>query len=163
MGLTLFSLQPEHPAMTKEELKIYLANILLVIGADGQCDPVELETVSSICKSLSASEEDLKSAARAVEAGVHRLTPVGRFSDKIRNLEDMVEVSLSAGDLPDAEKRLILSFAKAINLTQQQINEIVKDIRKRFETANRESFCGSCGKRMPKDSKFCPFCGAMCR
>jgi hypothetical protein len=148
--------------MTKDELRIYLANILSVIGADGQCDPAELETVSSICERLSASEEDLKSAARAVEAGLHMLTPVGSFSDKIRNLEDMVEVSLSAGDFPDAEKRMILSFAKAVNLTQQQINEIVKDIRKRFETANRESFCGSCGKQMPKGSKFCPFCGAAC-
>lgn len=151
------------PDMKKDELRIYLANILVVIGVGGQVDPAELEGVSSICKNLSASEEDLKFAASAVEAGVHRLTPVGRFSDKIRNLEDMVEASLSAGSPPDAERRLILSFARAISLTQPQINEIVNDVKKRFETANRESFCGSCGKQMPGNSKFCPFCGVGCR
>jgi uncharacterized tellurite resistance protein B-like protein len=149
--------------MTKDELKTYLANILLVMRADENYDPLEVETVSSICKSLYGTEEDLKSAFSAIEAGAHTLMPVGRFSDKIRNLEDMMEASLSTGTMPDSEKHLILSFAKAIKLTQEQINEILRDVKKRFEAANRESFCSACGKQMPKGSKFCPFCGAMCR
>ena len=69
---------------------------------------------------------------KAVETGDYHATPVGRFSDKVRNLEDMILIALSDGRLPDSEKEQIRAFAKAINVNQDQINEMVSESKDRL-------------------------------
>ena len=148
--------------MEKKALENYLANIVLIMKADGEYDPHEIDGFQTICKGVGATEDNLENAMQAVENGDYGLTPAGRLSDKIRNLEDMIYVFLSTSKLPDSEKKIILSYATMIQLTQQQINEILKETRQRFEAENQASFCNSCGKQMPQGSKYCPFCGGRC-
>jgi len=148
--------------MEKKELENYLANIVLIMKADGEYDPHEIDGFQTICKGVGATEDNLEKAMQVVENGDYGLTPAGRLSDKIRNLEDMIYVFLSTSKLPDSEKKIVLSYAKMIQLTQQQINEILKETRQRFESENQASFCDACGKQMPQGSKYCPFCGGRC-
>ena len=75
--------------MTREEMVLYLANVISIAGVDKEISSNEGEAIESVRQEIGASEMDFKKALNAVAGGDHRITPVGRFSDKIRNLEDM--------------------------------------------------------------------------
>lgn len=148
--------------MANKDLITYLANIVLVSRVDGAVHPLEQEAMENICRSIGASESELDSAVKIVEAGDHKPKPVGRFSDKVRNLEDMIYLSVSDEQLPASQKRIILSFAKKIKLEQAQINEILSESKQRIRLQKGEITCSACGKEIPPGSKFCPFCGSRC-
>jgi len=145
--------------MTKEEVVLYLANIVLVSSVDGVFNPEEAKTIEFIRREIGASEIELKKALSTVGQGEHQITPVGRISDKVRNLEDMVFVSLSDGEFSKSEKPEVISFAKAIKMTQNQLNEILSESKLRIKLQEAKATCSSCGKKIPPESKFCPKCG----
>lgn len=99
-------------------------------------------------------------ALTSVAQGDHQITPVGRFTDRVRNLEDMIFVSISDGELSKSEKPEILSFAKSIKITQDQLTEILSESKLRIKLLKALKKCASCGKEIPSQSKFCPQCGA---
>ena len=146
--------------MDKKEKEIYLANIILVMKADNDYSPDEMEALQSICKDIHADDEQIKHAVTAVENSAHELGPVSRFSNQIKNLEDMIYVALATETFPESEKKIILAYAKMIDLSQKQINRILTETRNRFKMETMPSFCSKCGKHMPEQSAFCPFCGA---
>lgn len=148
--------------MANEDIITYLANVVLVSRVDGKVDLLEREAIESIRQGIGARESDLAKAIEVVDSGNHKPTPVGRFSDKVRNLEGMIYISVSDGRLPAAQKKVILSFAKEINVSQAQINEILSESKRRIKLQRGEMNCASCGKEIPPGSKFCPYCGSKC-
>ena len=145
--------------MAEEDRVYYLANIISISRADGKFDPHEQKAILWICQSIGATESDLEKAMKAVDGGDYQATPVGRFSDKVRNLEDMVFIALSDGQLPDSEKKEIRSFAKAINISQDQINEIVSESKDRLQPESLLLTCPACEEKIQRDSIFCAYCG----
>ncbi len=146
--------------MIKEDMALYLANVALISAVDGKLSPFEAKAIESIRQEIGATESDLHRALTSITQGDHHLTPVGRFSDRVRNLEDMIFVSLSDGELSKAEKPEILSFAKSIKITQDQLTEILSESKLRIRLHKVLIKCASCGKEIPSESKFCPQCGA---
>jgi len=69
--------------MTNEEKVIYLANVALISAVDGQVNPIEAEAIESVKHDIGATEPDLHKALNAVSQGNHKITPVGRFSDRV--------------------------------------------------------------------------------
>jgi len=138
----------------------YLANILLISGIDGVLTPLEAKAVEGICQEIGASEIDFQNALNTITQGDYKLRPVGRFSDKIRNLEDMFFVSLSDGELSKSEKPELLSFAKEVKISQNQLTEILTESKLRIKIQRATIKCSSCSKEIPPESKFCPQCGA---
>ena len=145
--------------MANKDLITYLANIVSVSRIDGEAHPLEKEAMENICLTIGAKQDELDSAIKIVEDGNYRPIPVGRFSDKVRNLEDMVYLSVSDGRLPASQKKVILSFAKNIEVSQAQINEILTESKSRIKLQRGEMNCSSCKKAIPPGSKFCPYCG----
>ena len=145
--------------MTNEEKVIYLSNIALISAVDGQVTRVEAKAIESICHDIGATEADLHKALNTVSQGNHKITPVGRFSDRVRNLEDMIWVSLSDGEFNKAEKPEVVAFAKSIKITQDQLTEILSESKRRLKTQGSSIKCPSCNKDIPPNSKFCPLCG----
>ena len=145
--------------MTKEEMVLYLANCVLIAGVDGEISPLEGEAIESIRKEIGVSKDDLSKALNAVAQGNHQITPVGRFSDKVRNLEDMIFLSISDGELSKSEKPEIVSFTKAIKISQNQLNEIFSESKLRTKLKKTPIICSSCSKNIPPESIFCPLCG----
>ena len=145
--------------MEKTEKEIYLANVIMVMKADNEYTPDEMGALQSVCKDIHADETHIKNAVTAVENGSHELTAVNRFSYQVRNLEDMIYVALTTGSFPESEKKIILTYAKMIGLSQKQINTILAETKNRFKMETMPSFCIKCGKHMPEKSHFCPFCG----
>ena len=146
--------------MTKDELVIYLANLVSISGLAGEITPDESEAIEQIRQEIGASKSDLKTGIDAVVQRTHQITPVGRFSDRVRNLEDMVLVSIADGKLSESEKPEILSFAKTIKVSQKQIKEILAGSKLRLKSGADTVKCASCGQTIPGQSKFCPQCGA---
>ena len=143
--------------MNSEDRVLYLANVIFISAADGKLTDEEGEAIEKIRQEIGASEEQLKQALEAVATGKHRPKPVGRFSDRVRNFEDMVFVSLADGEMSKAEKPELLAFAKQIKVTQTQITDILAQTKERVLDAGMA--CASCKKEIPANSKFCPFCG----
>jgi hypothetical protein len=145
--------------MVKDQRVIYLANVAFIAAADGKIKPSEAKAIESIRKEIGATESDLRTALTRVAQGSHTLFPVGRLSDKIRNLEDMVFVSLKDDEFVDSEKTELLLFAKSIQITQDQLRGLLSESKARVLLQKTALTCDSCEKEIPSDSKFCPQCG----
>ena len=145
--------------MNKEDMVPYLANVALISVADGGFNPNEAKAIDSIRKQIGAGQQELHEALNIVAQGGHKLRPVGRFSNKIRNLEDMIFVSLVDGNLDKKQKPEILSFAKAIKISQTQLTQLLSEAKLRVKPQSGPIKCPSCSKEIPSESKFCPFCG----
>ncbi len=145
--------------MTRKERIVYLGNVAHVAGADSEVSPKEGEAIEQVRKEMGIPEEDLARALQAVGQGRHSVAPVGRFSDRIRNLEDMVFVAVCDNRFSGDEKPEIVGFAKQVGVSQAQLNEILKEARQRSAPGASGGVCSSCGKTFPAGSKFCPGCG----
>jgi Zn finger protein HypA/HybF involved in hydrogenase expression len=145
--------------MTEDQMVIYLANIACVAAIDGDFNPPEAKTIVSICHEIGATEAVLQKALTIISRGDYRLFPVGRFSHKIRNLEDMIFVSLKDGALSESEKSEVLSFAESIKIDQDKFDEMVSESKVRVLLQKTAATCVACDKKVPPDSKFCPHCG----
>ena len=145
--------------MAEEDRVLYLANIISISRVDGKLSSHEQKAIEEICQTIGARKDDLDEAMKAVEGGDYQVTPVGRFSDKVRNLEDMVFIALSDGQLPESEKKEIRSFARAINVNQDQINEIVSESKDRLRPESPLLTCPACEEKIQCDSTFCAYCG----
>ena len=145
--------------MTKEEKLLYLSNVVFIAGTDQVISDAEAKAIEIVRQQIGASEGDLKKALHTVSNGNHRLTPFGRFSDKARNLEDMILVAISDGEISKSEKPEILFFAKTIKISQDQITEILSEAKLRMKSQKTTLTCTSCEKEIPPDSIFCSECG----
>lgn len=137
----------------------YLANLIMIARADGVIDNKEEIAIDRICNEISAKRTDVEEARKVTKKADYQVTPVGRYSERIRNLEDMIFVALSDSHLSDSEKKVILSFAKAIGAKQEQINTILSESIARFRTYKSTIICSGCGYEIPSDWKFCAECG----
>lgn len=145
--------------MDDEEMVVYLANIAFIAAADGSLDPREAKAIEAIRQEIGASRSDLEKALTSVVQGKHRVSPAGRFSDKVRNLEDMILVSVSDGKMAKTEKPTLLTFAKAIKVSQDQLSEMLSESKLRIASHSASKACSSCHVEIPPESKFCPHCG----
>ncbi|MGD9031101.1 MAG: zinc-ribbon domain-containing protein [Desulfobacteraceae bacterium] len=145
--------------MTNDEKMLHLSNVVLIAGTDHVISEAEASAIEVVCQQIGASKSDLKKALHAVSHGKYKLTPFGRFSDKVRNLEDMILVAISDGEISKSEKPEILSFAKTIKISQDQITDILSEAKLRMKSQKTTLTCTSCGKEIPPDSIFCSECG----
>jgi rRNA maturation endonuclease Nob1 len=146
--------------MTGKSWVNYLANLLATAKADGVISKEEEGAIERVFKEMNANKADLKEAKRLNEMGDYHVTPTGRYSERIRNLEDMIFVALSDSDLCDVEKGVIISFAKAIGARQEQIDTILSESITRFRSYRATVICPNCDHEIPSDWKFCAECGA---
>ena len=111
----------------------YLANVLLVVGADDEVDFAECELVQDIAKSIGASDEDLNLANNLIAEGHYYLHKVGSFSDQLRNLEDMIRACFADGKVHPDEKELIESFAGSLGVDQDRMDLVEEWLDERMD------------------------------
>ncbi len=137
----------------------YLANIILVISADGARAPKEAEALERIRGEIGAKKGDLNKAIKLVEGRIHKLTKVGRWSIQISNLEDMLFVALVDGELKDAESSVLTEFAEKLGINQPQLDLMQAEAERRISVVTDKK-CVGCSAKIPAEAKFCPHCGA---
>ena len=106
--------------MKREETVGYLANVYAVVAADGVIDHVEERVFEEIAREIGAGYFERKQAIE--KAGTDDL-PVRlelRWSDQIRNLEDMLFVGYCDGTLDPTEKKVIVEYANFLAISRAQ-------------------------------------------
>jgi uncharacterized tellurite resistance protein B-like protein len=145
--------------MTGKEFVSYLANLIMISKADGSVSEQEQAAIARVYEEINANETDFEEAKRITEQDGYEVTAVGRYSERIRNLEDMIFVALSDSALSDPEKILIRSFAKATGAKQGQIDMILSETTARFRAYRATITCPNCGHEIPAAWRFCSECG----
>jgi hypothetical protein len=149
-----------HVSLISDELVLYLANVVAVARVDGLLAPGEETAIEVIRVELGAKKGDLTRAVRMAESPDFVPKPVGRFSDRICNLEDMLFVSLVDDNLPEQERALLLTFSRAIGLSDEQLRTMLPEVKARVALAKGKATCPSCGTSVQAGVRFCPQCGA---
>lgn len=144
-------------ALTEQEQINYLANVVALAHADASLSPKETAAIEEARVSLGAKKSILNAATKAVESGNYTIAPVGDFATRIRNIADMLYVCYVDGELADNEKKVIATVCRAVGLTQEQLNLMVKEAIARSTSA--KTACPKCGAEASGDFKFCPKCG----
>ena len=145
--------------MIGTEFVSYLANLIMISKADGSVSEEEQAAIACVCEEINANETDVEEAKRVTEKDGYQVTAVGRYSERIRNLEDMIFVALSDSALSDPEKILMRSFAKAMGAKQEQIDTILSETITRFRASRATITCPNCGHEIPAAWRFCSECG----
>ena len=145
--------------ITSDLVVTYLANIIKITQADEKMHPKEQEALGKILERLTVDKDTMEEAIKAVARGDYVIMPVGRFSDKIRNLEDMLFVALVDGELSPSEKKGMLGFVKKIGLTNEQVKTILNETKIKIHLQMTDRKCSQCGTTLTADAKFCTACG----
>jgi hypothetical protein len=146
-------------SLNEQEKTSYLANVLRVAFADKTLSVRETAALEEIRKGIDAKKSQLTAAQKAVEAGSYIFIKVGSFADQVRNLEDMLFVSLTDIDLNDCESQLVKEFCSFIGVYQEQLDKLIADTSRRCDSAEHTITCSSCSTSLPALSRFCPSCG----
>jgi len=146
-------------ALTNDQKVYYLSNVIFLARADGKLSPKESDTILKVQKKLGARKSDLNKAHKQAENADFKIVPIGHFVDKVQNLEDLIYISLVDGTLDDTEKPLVIEFAKKINISNEQLNLVVSDVKNLLSSESGSTSCPRCGEKIKNSAKFCPECG----
>lgn len=145
--------------LSDEEKIAYLANLVAVSRADGSVSPNETLAIEAAQKRIGAKNTALRKADTLAQRDGFSPDVVGSFSTRIANLEDMLSVSLADGVLDQAEKLVVLAFAKKTGVTNDQLQLILSEVRASLKSEDATRACPSCSAKVPREAKFCPECG----
>lgn len=137
----------------------YLANILLVALSDKSMSAEEANVLEKIRKNIDAKKGVLISAQKAVANGSYSFVKAGSFADQVRNLEDMLLVSLVDKDLDGVKSQMISEFSRLISVNQSQFDQITEETLRYYDSTEKEVICLSCLKPTQAIASFCPSCG----
>jgi len=146
-------------SLSDEEKIAYLANLVAVSRADGSISPNETHAIEAAQKRIGAKKIALRKADTLAQSDGFSPAVVGQFSFRIANLEDMISVSLADGNLDIAEKPVVLAFAKAVGITNEQLQLILSEVRATLKSNDATRACPNCSAKVPGEAKFCPECG----
>jgi len=113
--------------MDRQEKVRYLANICHALIADGGVDQIEQQFLEQISDDIGAGFLDKEEALRLARGPGYQVRPVGRWSQRIRNLEDMLLAAYSNGVLEPTEKKNIKEYARQLGISQEQLDLIRKE------------------------------------
>lgn len=146
--------------MTSSDLIQYLANVIHIVRADSQLTPAEEAALAAVVGDIGAKKKEVKDAERLASQDEFQAKPMGRYSEQIRNIEDMVYVALADGDLGEAEKARIVQFAGLLGVTQGQVDRVASEAQTRATAQSAMLACAKCGAQCQATARFCPECGA---
>ncbi len=119
--------------MNKEEATIYMANVSRLMRVDGEVDTVERRVYDAIARSVRADYFEKKAAEQAATADDFEFQLVSRWSDRIRNLEDMLFMGFCNDKLEPSERSVVLAYAKLLGISQPQLQLIRQETHERYQ------------------------------
>jgi len=118
--------------MNKEEKVQYLANIYYVLLADRQVDRIEERVFEEISRDIGAGYFERKDATDRAQKRGYQVQATGRWSQRIRNLEDMLFAAYSNGVMDPAEKKTVKQYAAQVGIDQKQFGLVIQEAKQRY-------------------------------
>ena len=118
--------------MNKEEKVQYLANVYYVVLADGQVDRIEERAFDDVSRDIGAGYFERKDAMERAQEPGYQVRPMGRWSEQIRNLEDMLFAAYCNGVLDQAERAAVKQYAAQLGIEQKQLTHVVQQTKQRY-------------------------------
>jgi uncharacterized tellurite resistance protein B-like protein len=118
--------------MNSEEKVGYLANICYVLISDGAVDRIEEKTFRDIARGVGAGYFEEKAAMELARKPGYQVQLVGRWSQRIGNLEDMLFAAYCNGVLEKTEKKAIQQYAVQVGISQAQFDVIKEETKRRY-------------------------------
>ena len=122
--------------MEKADIQQYLANILFLFAKQEGARTHEEQVLKEVCQRLGATDVDLEEAKALCGRETFSIRPVGATMDRLRNLEDLLDVAFADGTLVHIEKQAIPQFAKDIGLTKKQWDPMVAEAKRKLQDRN---------------------------
>ena len=119
--------------MDKQQAVDYLVNIYAVLASDGDVERSESRVFEVIAKEIGAGFFERKKAIEAYEETKATATLSGRWSDKVRNLEDMLFAAYCNGALAPDEKGIVVAQARVLGIEKEQLTVIKTEAKQRFD------------------------------
>jgi len=119
--------------MTQNEQIQYLANIYYLARADEQFEVEEDYLLQEIAKDIGAGYLETRKALDLSMTSDFKIKFPARLSDRIKNLEDMLLVAYYDKKLHEMEKKIILTYAKHLDITKEQFETIREETKKRLQ------------------------------
>jgi len=119
--------------MTQNEQIQYLANIYYLARADAQFEVEEDYLLQDIAKGIGAGYLETRKALDMSMADGFKIKFPARLSERIRNLEDMLLVAYYDKKLHEMEKKIILTYAKHLDISKEQFETIQNETKKRLQ------------------------------
>jgi len=119
--------------MKKEDQVKYLANIFYLLLSDGEVETVEKRVYEGIARDIGAGYLERKAATESAESDLFHFQYVDRWSDRVRNLEDLLFAAFCNGASHPAEKRHIKSYLKPLRINQEQVNILISEAKRRYK------------------------------
>jgi len=123
--------------MNDEEKAKYLANLYHVVVADGDVDRVEERVFDEIRRDIRAGYLETQKAKEAAGNDGFEAELVGRWSERVANLEDMLFVAMCNGVVDPAEKKAIQQYARRLGIDQGQFDLIQEEAKQRYAQFKR--------------------------
>jgi len=123
--------------MNDEDKAKYLANLYHVVVADGSVDRVEERVFDEIRRDIRAGYLETRKAKEAAGNDGFEAELVGRWSERVANLEDMLFVALCNGIVDPEEKNVIRQYARRLGIDQAQFNVIQEETKRRYAEFKR--------------------------
>ena len=118
--------------MSPEETRTYLRNLAIVAHADRVMADEETSVIDRILGKRPGGEELWETVLAEAQSGARiDLRPIVRLSDRVRCVEDMLEISLCDGKMDNDEKKVLFDAARNAGITQQQALEMLKEAKGR--------------------------------
>ena len=123
--------------MNDEEKAKYLANLYHVVIADGDVDRVEERVFDEVRRDIRAGYLETQKAKEAAGKEGFQAELVGRWSERVANLEDMLFVALCNGVVDPGEKNAIRQYARRLGIDQAQFSVIQEETKRRYAEFKR--------------------------
>ena len=118
--------------MNGEEKAKYLANIYHLLIADGGMERVEERVFDDIRRDLRAGYTETQKAKELAQQEGYQVELVGRWSDRIANLEDMLFAAYCNGVFERTEQKALQPYAKQLGINQTQFDTIKQETKRRY-------------------------------
>lgn len=118
--------------MNGEEKAKYLANIYHLLIADGDMERLEERVFDDIRRDLRAGYTETRKAKELAQQQGYQVELVGRWSDRIANLEDMLFAAWCNGVFERTEQKVLQKYVKQLGINQAQFDIIKKETKRRY-------------------------------
>ena len=118
--------------MNGEDKAKYLANIYHLLIVDGDMERLEERVFDDIRRDIRAGYTETQKAKELARQEEYQFELVGRWSDRIANLEDMLFAACCDGVFERAEQKAIQKYVKQLGISQTQFDVIKQETKRRY-------------------------------